>query len=362
MVAARDQLLGQRAALHAEHIGGATRMAEARQVASARVELDANQAAPGGQAQRMHGREVVKRQFVRRVRGVRPPALGGFVGGGDGEGERGPEGVGRPEQVASVHRLADPLDADAEIAAHGWRSGPSPRRAQPRASVDADRLAEHGADLPVDDQVGDRVEVGRLAVDDREAGAVLPGQRRKSGRRVDHQRGADREHQVAGERFGAGAVHLAFRHRLAEGDRGRLDVPAAEPAGGRLAVGFEGGPDRRELVAGAAGQAARIAPVAVQLDDPVRIDARLLVEVVDVLGDDAGRLAGAHQPGDRAVAAVGFGAGDVAVDDEFPPPRLAARVFGGDEVLEVDRRGLRPDPPTGCGSRGSPIRSRCRPR
>ena len=52
-------------------------------------------------------------------------------------------------------------------------------------SVDADRGAEGFADRPVQHEVGDRVEAGRLAVDDDQGGAVAIGELRKTGRRID---------------------------------------------------------------------------------------------------------------------------------------------------------------------------------
>ena len=59
----------------------------------------------------------------------------------------------------------------------------------------------------------------------------------------------------------------------------------------------------------AAVQAGRVAGVAVQLDDLVGGHAGILVQVVDVLGDDRARLAARDQPRDRVVAGVGRGAG-----------------------------------------------------
>src|SRR3546814_2302938 len=56
-------------------------------------------------------------QVVWRPAGV---GAGRFhrIGGIDGKDETGPEGMGGAEQVAGIHRLAEPLHADSEIATH----------------------------------------------------------------------------------------------------------------------------------------------------------------------------------------------------------------------------------------------------
>ena len=80
-----------------------------------------------------------------------------------------------------------------------------------------------------------------------------------------------------------------------------------------------------------------------QFDDLVAGDARRLVQPVDILGDDGGDLAAPHQRIDRAVAAVGFGRLEDVLHREAPPPGFAARLLGGQELVEIDRRHLRPD-------------------
>ena len=59
------------------------------------------------------------------------------------------------------------------------------RRLQP--PIDAYRGAEGFADRPIEDEVGDAVETRRLAIDDDEGGAIVFGEFRETGRRVDHQ-------------------------------------------------------------------------------------------------------------------------------------------------------------------------------
>ena len=89
------------------------------------------------------------------------------------------------------------------------------------------------------------------------------------------------------KRLALRALHLVLRHRLAEGDRCRLDRRSAERAGGRHGVPLERLLDRSKLVAGPAGDAFRIAAVAVELDHLLLGYARILVQVVNVLGDHA---------------------------------------------------------------------------
>ncbi len=67
----------------------------------------------------------------------------------------------------------------------------------------------------MDDPVGERIELGGLAIDDDEAGAVVLGERREARRRVDHELRADGEEQVAAERLLLGAAHGFGLHLLA---------------------------------------------------------------------------------------------------------------------------------------------------
>ena len=63
------------------------------------------------------------------------------------------------------------------------------------SSVDADRGTQGLPNRPVEDEVGDRVESGRLAVYDRESRTVALREFREGGGRIDDQRGSgDNEH------------------------------------------------------------------------------------------------------------------------------------------------------------------------
>jgi len=56
-----------------------------------------------------------------------------------------------------------------------------------RGSIDADRCAEGVADRTVEHEIGDRVEAGRLAVDDYQDGAVVFCHFREGGGGINHQ-------------------------------------------------------------------------------------------------------------------------------------------------------------------------------
>src|SRR5829696_763815 len=114
--------------------------------------------------------------------------------------------------------------------------------------------------------------------------------------------------------------HHRFRHGLAEGDRGRLHDPAAEPAGRRPCLPFQLLPYPVELVARAAGEAAREGSIAVKLDELLLGHARLLVKIVDVLRDDMGRFAGLYPMGDGLVPAPRLCPAHRLMESEIPPP------------------------------------------
>ena len=67
------------------------------------------------------------------------------------------------------------------------------------------------------------------------------------------------------------------------------------------------------------------------------------MQPVDVLGDDGADLAAPHQRVDGAVAAIGLGAAESVLHRKAAPPGLAPRLLGGEELVEIDRRHLRPD-------------------
>ena len=140
-----------------------------------------------------------------------------------------------------------------------------------------------------------------------------------------------------------GARHLDLGHRLAERDRGGLHDAVALLADRQRALAQERLLDRLQLVALAAVEAARVGRVAVQLDDLRLRHARALVQAVDVLGDDRRHLALLDQPGERAMAGIGFGLEHGLVGRELAPPRFAPHLLRRHEVVEVDRLVLGPD-------------------
>jgi hypothetical protein len=117
VIAAGDHRRRQRAALGTEHISGIQRVAEARQQGRLVEQLHADQGAALRQGELLDRIDTVQRQLLLRVRGV-GRRVADRVMGIDQEHEASAEGMGRADQVAQVHGLADPFRPDAEIAAH----------------------------------------------------------------------------------------------------------------------------------------------------------------------------------------------------------------------------------------------------
>src|ERR671934_2921151 len=68
------------------------------------------------------------------------------------------------------------------------------------------------------------------------------------------------------------------------------------------------------------------------------------MQVVDVLRDYGGRLAGAVEARERKVAAARLGGGELRVHGKSPPPRLVPHLLAREELVERDRPVLRPEP------------------
>src|SRR6202166_2908910 len=89
-----------------------------------------------------------------------------------------------------------------------------------------DEGLEHRADVLTHHKVGNIVELGRLAIDDRKLRAVALRHQGKAGRRPDQERRADRQKQIAMKRKVLGALHCGIGHGLTERYGGGLDVAA----------------------------------------------------------------------------------------------------------------------------------------
>src|SRR5262245_53805800 len=151
---------------------------------------------------------------------------------------------------------------------------------QRRLSIDPDSSAHGRPNLVMDHHVGVAVLVGRVAVDDHQPGALALGDAREARRRIDHQRAAQHDEEVARHGLVLRPRHGDLGHRLAERDRGGLHDAVAFHAERQLAVAEEALPDRLELVTMAAVQAACVGGVAVQLDHLGIGHARALVQAV----------------------------------------------------------------------------------
>ena len=80
-----------------------------------------------------------------------------------------------------------------------------------------------------------------------------------------------------------------------------------------------------------------------QFDDALRRHARGLMQIVDVLGDDAARLAALDQFGDRRVARIGFREAEGVLQIEAPAPGFPALLGAAQKFLKRDRRHAVPD-------------------
>src|SRR6185503_10615157 len=200
------------------------------------------------------------------------------------------------------------------------------------------------ADVALDDKVCDVAQIGRLAIDDHQRRAAALGQQRQPGRRPDHQRGADRQEQVAVPAQIFRALHGGRRHRLAERHRRGLDVAAAFAIGRMPAGALELLAHPGQFIAPVARKTGRVGRVAVQLDDIGGVDAGCLVQVVDILRHQSRHLAGAVEARQRAMAAAGPGGGKARLHGEAPPPGLVAHLPAAKEVVELDRPVFAPQP------------------
>ena len=83
--------------------------------------------------------------------------------------------------------------------------------------------------------------------------------------------------------------------------------------------------------------------VSVDLDEGLGGLAGTLMQAVDVLGDQAGQPPLPRQIGQRPVASILLGAGEIGIHPEAPPPILQPRLLGCDELLVGDRCHPAPD-------------------
>ena len=171
------------------------------------------------------------------------------------------------------------------------------------SAVVARRCRQHRAGPPADARGPRRSSYGvRLVVHDHQPGAVAHRDDRQVGGRVDRQRGPHREHQV-----GLGGQGQGGLDDVAGTAPARRTPSRTSPARRTCGQSGSGSPASTQVERPA--RAARVKPQpsgapcrgvvpdahhlaggAVHLDDPRR--AGVLVQAVDVLGDDAGRAAG----------------------------------------------------------------------
>src|SRR6202030_2807745 len=129
-----------------------------------------------------------------------------------------------------------------------------------------DEGLQHRADILTHDEIGNVVELGRLAVDDGKLCAVALRQQRKAGRRPDQKRRSDRQKQIAMKRKVLGALHCGIGHGLTERYGRGLDVAAAAAVRRTAVRCIHALPHPGELIARVAVEAGGKSRIAVQLD------------------------------------------------------------------------------------------------
>ncbi len=131
VIAAFDHFRRQAAALHAQNIGGASGMAETRQIHRIVANFHAHEAAIVGQPHGAQRVERVERQLAGGIRGIGRPRFGAIYGA-DRKHKTCTKGVCRPEKVADIDRFADAFDADSKIATHTCIISKPSRRRKPQ--------------------------------------------------------------------------------------------------------------------------------------------------------------------------------------------------------------------------------------
>src|SRR6185312_6753561 len=132
-------------------------------------------------------------------------------------------------------------------------------------------------------------------------------------------------------------MHRLFRHRLPERDGGGLYRVIAMGAVGRTTDRVEALPDPRQVISFSAADAAGISGISMKLDNVIGSKTRNLMQIVDILGDDAGNLSGLVQRSQRTVTAPRPRRGKSRFHCKTPPPGLVAGVRTDDEFIERDR-------------------------
>src|SRR4030081_4012469 len=133
-------------------------------------------------------------------------------------------------------------------------------------------------------------------------------------------------------KFG-GAAHRVVRHGLPKRDGGGVYRRVTDSAVGRAADFVEAPLDPGKIVSLPATDAAGVSGIAVKLDDVLGREARYLMQIVDVLGDDSGGLAGPVERGERAVTASRPRRGECRLHRQAPSPCLIPGLGARDEFI-----------------------------
>ena len=100
--------------------------------------------------------------------------------------------------------------------------------------------------------------------------------------------------------------------------------------------------DLFQLVAQTTIQTSRICAITMQFDDLCGVNARLLVQIVNILRNHMRNFALRHKLRDGFVALIGLGSANFGINSNFAPPRLNSHFFTGNKILKHNRLHARP--------------------
>lgn len=172
--------------------------------------------------------------------------------------------------------------------------------------------------------VGNGVEWGWGAIDDDEAGTAPFGEDGKLGGGVDDEGAADDEHEIAVAGGGDGTVERFAGEGFAEEDGGGAEGTTADLATEFAFGGHEAGLEGIGGPFATAVETTDAVSGAVELDDAVGSIAGLLVETVDVLGDDMGKEARTFEGDESEMPGIGLGGGELVIAGAAVFPVLAS--------------------------------------
>ena len=247
------------------------------------------------------------------------------------------------QQYAIVHSVPNTCGAEGHARCTGYSSGANSKPGNP--SIRADRAAQDLTDAAMDDEVGDRRPArspARLTMTSRRrCASPVPGSRPPDRPpAMSRAPGRDRPPAPPAAPAASAASGMAWPKLMVAvfTSPPQARQSGTSPSRSKTRAGFRAIPWRSRSPGSARRWCCHAARCACSRD------AGGLVQAVDILGDDGGDLALAHQPRHRAVAAVGLGGAHQRVAGEAPPPGFAPAHGGGrQKSWKIDRLHLVPD-------------------